>query len=131
MISLKIVTPHGTYSEDDVKSISLRSVEGQMTLLTDHLPIFASLVPCKLALVDNNDQRYEYALSGGFCHLEDNKAMILTDAIEGKTEIDLERAKRAYERAKARIEKKDEVTNLKRAQLALERAVNRINVYGG
>ena len=62
---------------------------------------------------------------------EDNKAMILTDAIEGKTEIDLERAKRAYERARARIEKKDEVTNLKRAQLALERAVNRINVYGG
>ena len=34
-------------------------------------------------------------------------------------------------RARARIEKKDEVTNLKRAQLALERAVNRINVYGG
>lgn len=84
MISLKIVTPHGTYSEVDVKSISLRSVEGQMTLLTNHLPIFASLVPCKLALVDNNDQRHEYALSGGFCHLEDNKAMILTDAIEGK-----------------------------------------------
>ena len=46
MISLaKIVTPRGTYSEVDVKSISLRSVEGQMTLLTDHLPIFASLVP--------------------------------------------------------------------------------------
>lgn len=39
MISLKIVTPRGTYSEVDVKSISLRSVEGQMTLLTDHLPI--------------------------------------------------------------------------------------------
>ena len=66
-----------------------------------------------------------------FVHMENNKALILTDAIEGKGDIDLERAKKAYARARARIDKKDSATNLKRAQLALEKAINRINVYGG
>ena len=131
MISLRIVTPHGKYTEFDVKSIHLRSVEGEMTLLTNHLPIFAALVPCRLGVVDQQDNRLEYALSGGFVHMENNKALILTDAIEGKGDIDLERAKKAYARARARIDKKDSATNLKRAQLALEKAINRINVYGG
>ena len=36
----------------------------------------------------------------------------------------MERAKRAFR------EKKDSDTNLKRAQLSLERAINRIHVYG-
>ena len=51
------------------------------------------------------------------------------DAIEGKGEIDLERAKKAYERARKRIEKKDSDTDMKRAQLALQRAIIRIHVY--
>ena len=56
--------------------------------------------------------------------------MILADAIEGKKDIDLERAKKSMERAKERLEQKDSNTNLKRAQLSLERAINRIHVYG-
>ena len=59
-----------------------------------------------------------------------NEGMILADAIEGKKDIDLERAKKSMERAKERLEKKDSDTNLKRAQLSLERAINRIHVYG-
>ena len=55
--------------------------------------------------------------------------MILCDAIEGKNEIDIQRAKAAYQRAQQRLEKKDVNTNMKRASLALEKAINRIHVY--
>lgn len=131
MISIKIVTPLGKYKELEVKSIHLKSVEGELTILPNHMPIFAALVPCRFVLTDANDEKLEFALAGGFCHFEKNKALVLTDAIEGKGEIDLERAQKAYERARARLDKKDDATNLKRAQLALQRAINRINVYGG
>lgn len=131
MISLRIITPQGQYTQKDVNSIHLTSVEGELTLLTNHVPIFLGLVPCRLVLKDTEDKKWEYAIAGGFCHLENNKAILLTDAIEGKGDIDLERAKKAYARARARIDKKDSATNLKRAQLALEKAINRINVYGG
>lgn len=131
MIALDIITPLGEYLKEDVKSIGIRSVEGQMTILSNHLPIVAALVPCRLVLKQENDKSEEFALSGGFLQFADNKALILTDAIEGTREIDLERARAAYERARKRLEKKDTTTNMKRAELALQRALNRINVSGG
>ncbi|MDD7281348.1 ATP synthase F1 subunit epsilon [Floccifex sp.] len=129
MISLRIVTPKGNYLTRDVKSIHIKSVEGEMTILSNHIPIFASIVPNDLVLEEENGEKNHYALSGGFLHFENNEALLLTDAIEGKGEIDLERAKKAYERARKRIEKKDSDTDMKRAQLALQRAIIRIHVY--
>jgi F-type H+-transporting ATPase subunit epsilon len=128
MISLKIVTPLGEYFNEPVKSINVRTVEGQIGLLPNHMPLVAALVPCKLAIVNETGEKREYAISGGFLHFDDNKALLLTDAAEGQDEIDLERAKAAYERARKRIDKKDSTTNMKRAELALQRAMNRINV---
>lgn len=130
MIDIKVVTPRGEYLQTQVKSIHLKTVMGEMTLLPNHMPIFASLVPCKMVLKNKEDQIQEYAISGGFLQFDQNKSMILTDAIEGKGEIDLARAKAAYRRARERIDKKDANTNMKCAQLALERAINRISVSG-
>ena len=53
---------------------------------------------------------------------------ILADAFEGKDEIDVERAKRAKERAEKRLARKDANTSIRRAQVALDRAMNRIRV---
>ena len=130
MISIKVVTPLGEYLSTEVKSIHLKSVEGEMTILPNHMPIVASLVPCPLVLKDAQDENKEYAISGGFIHFSKNEALLLTDAIEGKGEIDLERAKKAYERARIRLEKKDTNTNMKRAELSLARAINRIHIHG-
>ncbi|MCI7801789.1 MAG: ATP synthase F1 subunit epsilon [Floccifex porci] len=128
MIALRIVTPKGNYASLNVKSIHIKSVEGEMTILSNHIPIFASIVPCELVLECEDGNKNEYALSGGFFHFENNEALLLTDAIEGKGEIDLERAKKAYERARKRLEKKDSNTDMKRAELALQRAIIRIHV---
>lgn len=130
MIKIRVVTPLGEYLDLDVKSIHVKSVEGEMTILPKHMPLVAALVPCRLKLTDESGKELEYAISGGFVHFGNDEALLLTDAIEGKNEIDLERAKKAYERARARIDKKDEHTNLKRAQLSLQRAINRISVHG-
>jgi len=130
MIDLRVVTPMGEYMDEPVKSIHLKTVEGEMTILSNHMPIVASLVPCRLSITKENDVVDDYSISGGFLHFSQNKALLLTDAIEGRNEIDLERAKKAYERARARIDKKDTHTNMKRAELSRQRAINRIHVHG-
>lgn len=130
MITFKVVTPKGEYLNQELKSIHVKTVIGETTILPNHMPIFASLVPCKMILKDVQDQEQIYALSGGFLQFDKNQGMILADAIEGKEDIDIERAKQSMKRAKDRIEKKDSKTNMKRAELSLERAINRIHVYG-
>ena len=128
MISLKVVTPKGKYHECDAKSIHCKSVEGEMTILPNHIPLFASLVPCKLTVENDKGEKEEYAISGGLLQFNQNKSLLLTDAIEGKDEIDIPRAEAALKRAKERLAKKDSNTNMKRAELALYRAINRISV---
>ncbi|MCF0106885.1 MAG: ATP synthase F1 subunit epsilon [Holdemanella sp.] len=130
MIAIKVVTPRGRYLECDVMSIHCKSVEGEMTILPNHIPIFASLVPCKLVLESAKGVKEEYALSGGLLQFDDNKSMILTDAIEGRDEIDIPRAEAALKRAQERLARRDSNTNMKRAEAALKRAVNRISVKG-
>ncbi|MBP3851749.1 MAG: ATP synthase F1 subunit epsilon [Erysipelotrichaceae bacterium] len=129
MMHIKIVTPREVYMDKDIDSIHVKTVEGEITLLPNHTPIFAALVPCPM-LIGHTSQIDEYALSGGFLKMENKNVLILTDAVEGKGEIDIERAQAAYKRAKERIEKKDADTNMRRANLALQRAITRINVYG-
>lgn len=50
MIAFKVVTPKGEYLKQEVKSIHVKTVVGETTILPNHMPIFASLVPCKLVL---------------------------------------------------------------------------------
>lgn len=128
MIELEIVTPNGHYLDDTVKSIHAKSLMGEFTLLPNHMPIVMSLVPCRLVLTMKNDNKEEYAISGGILHFDANKATLLTDAIEGKAEIDIPRAQAAYKRARTRIEKQTEQTNMRRAELALQRAINRLSI---
>lgn len=130
LIDLKIVSPKGVYANKQVKSITVNSVEGQMTILPNHIPIFAALVPCELTLRYEDAENETYAISGGFFQFDQNKSLLLTDAIEGRGEIDLERAQKAYQRAKERLEKRDSDTNMRRAELALKRAIARMNVHG-
>ena len=127
MIHIKVVTPRGTYLESDVDSVHMKTVVGEITLLPNHTPLFAALVPCQLDL----KQEDPYALAGGFTKFEKDRCLILTDAIEGRKDIDIERARQAAKRAQDRLDKKDPKTNMHRAQLALARAINRISVYGG
>ena len=64
MIAFKVVTPKGEYLKQEVKSIHVKTVVGETTILPNHMPIFASLVPCKLVLKNENDEEEIFAISG-------------------------------------------------------------------
>ena len=128
MIKLKIITPLRLYKECEVASVHVATVDGETTILPNHMPIVAMLKTCECILEENKEKKH-YALAGGILQFHYNEMRILSDAIEGQHEIDIERARRAKERAEKRLAKKDEKTNINRAEVALTKAVNRIKVY--
>jgi F-type H+-transporting ATPase subunit epsilon len=69
-------------------------------------------------------------VTGGFAEVSNNKVSVLVDAAEKSNDIDLDRAKRAMERAKERLtldrDRKD--IDFLRAEAALRRAVARLKV---
>ena len=129
MITIKIITPLGLYKDGEVEAVHLTTVEGETTILPNHIPMVAMLKTSKCSLKEIGVYK-DYEIAGGLMQFADNEIRVLADAIEGREEIDIERARRAKERAEARLAKQDSRTNLKRAEVALAKAINRIHVYG-
>ena len=130
MLKVKIVTPSGLYGTFEASQAHVTTTVGECTLLPHHMPLVASLRISKLILTINNEPT-EFAISSGILHLIEDQLNILVDSCEGKEEIDLERARKSAERAKKRLERKDSNTSIRRAEVSLQRALNRINVKTG
>ncbi len=126
-LHVRIVTPQGIYKEFDTPIINIQTEDGNQGVLPNHMPLVTMLRIGSMTS-DENGVRQTYAIAGGLFYFRDNVAEILTDAIENKNDIDLERAKKAKERAENRLESNDPNIDLKRAQLALSKALNRIEI---
>jgi ATP synthase F1, epsilon subunit len=129
MIHCRIVTPHGVYKELDTSILNIETQDGQRGILPEHMPIVTMLRIGKMTTVES-DKRMEYAVTGGLFYFRDNKAEIMVDAIENKDEIDVERAIAAKIRAEQRLQSNDKNVDQVRAEIALKKALNRLNVKG-
>ncbi|MFH0931449.1 MAG: ATP synthase F1 subunit epsilon, partial [Candidatus Zixiibacteriota bacterium] len=102
---------------------------GYLGVLTDHAPLITSLVPGKLTMKkDSKNTEVILAISGGFLEVLKNKVVILADAVEFGRDIDLERAKKALERANQRLKSKEKEIDIPRALASFKRAQNRIAI---
>ncbi|MBK7142721.1 MAG: ATP synthase F1 subunit epsilon [bacterium] len=132
MFRLSIVTPEQIEYEGDVKSLTAPGSDGYLGVLSHHAPLITALKPGKIEFRDNNDAVHVLAVSNGFLEVSHNRATILADAIEDCNQIDIERARAAYERNKARLisaEKGETEIDLPSIRAAMERATNRIRIY--
>jgi len=132
MFHLSIVTPEKSYYEGEIKSLVVPGTEGYLGILSHHAPLITALMPGKIEFRDENDEVNIMAVSGGFLEVSNNLTTILADTVEDADEIDIERARAAYEREKKRLisagEAETEI-DLPSVRAALARAANRIKVY--
>ncbi|MCR5300257.1 MAG: ATP synthase F1 subunit epsilon [Erysipelotrichaceae bacterium] len=127
LIDVTINTPRGLYKQTKASIVNVVSPDGQRGILPNHVPIVVSLTVSKMTMEE--EKREAYAISGGVLYFHNNQCMILTPTIENVNDIDLERAIKAKERAERRLARavNDENVDMARAQVALQRAINRIN----
>jgi F-type H+-transporting ATPase subunit epsilon len=125
-LSVEIITPSSTVFKGTAKSVSVPGSLGNFQILFNHAPILSSLDIGKIKIVDMNDKSIEFATSGGTVEVNNNNVLIVVDSAENKDDIDIERAREAFNRAKERISSHKSDVDLSRAELALQRALNRI-----
>lgn len=127
MIKAKVVTPNGIYKQFDTPFINITSKDGERGILPNHVPVVFMLDIGKMETSENNEKKV-YAISGGMFYFENKQANIIVNSIEVKEDIDVNRALASKERQLEKLEKKDPNMDLKRAQVALKRALNRIEI---
>jgi F-type H+-transporting ATPase subunit epsilon len=124
---LDIVTPDKSFYNGEVDMTIFRTSTGDIGVLRDHEPTVA---PLKIGAIKIKigEEIKEAACSDGFVNIEEDHVTIITDAAEWAGEIDVERAKAAAERAKARLEGQGQGVDVGRARVSMTRAMNRVNV---
>ena len=127
MFRLHIVLPSGTYLEAEVSAITLPSVDGQRTVLPNHMALVLPLEIGNLYTKKNNERTY-YHVSNGTFTFEDNLATLMVETIESQKDIDFNRALRAKERAEKRLEDYSHTIDMVRAEAALKRALSRLRL---
>lgn len=131
MFKLSVVSPERVLYEEEVQGIVVPGSEGYLGVLSNHAPLISSLVPGKITITESDEKQRIAAVSGGFIEVSDNVATILAETVEFVEEIDLDRAKTAYQRAKERLGLKESTIDMQRAQAALRRAENRLKIVEG
>jgi len=127
-IRLEIVTPERKVYSEDVTMVIVKGELGEIGILPNHAPLATPLV-ISIVKIKKDGLELNVAIGGGFFEVGNNKAVILAETAEFPENIDLERAQKAKERAEKRLaNKSDEDLDVKRVELALQRALNRINV---
>ena len=124
---LRVITPDRVFYENQVQMVEFDTTEGEIGVLPGHIPMTVIIRPGILTITEAGGDK-EAALHAGFAELLPDRVTILAEIIEWPDEIDEERATAALERAKARLREKASTTDLARAELALQRAVARIEV---
>lgn len=130
-IKLEIISPNKVVYSSDIDMLIVRSIAGDLGIMPKHAPLLAGLVPHAMrAMIDGTENLI--AVSGGFIQVQPDKIIVLASAAELPIEIDINRAKKAYERAQKRLESFKENPEVKgdvdtlRARAALERAKARL-----
>ncbi|MGO4889159.1 F0F1 ATP synthase subunit epsilon [Anaerobacillus sp. MEB173] len=129
-INVNVVTPDGKIFDGDVEMVSAKAQSGELGILPGHIPMVAPLTVCAVRLKTGSDVQL-VAVSGGFLEIRPDQVTVLAESAELPSDIDVERARAAKERAERRMQQdKSDSIDFKRAELALKRAINRLNVSG-
>ncbi len=124
-IKLEIVTPDRVVLSEEVDYVGVPGVMGQFGVLKNHIPYLAALSIGTLYYKKGSETKYVF-VSGGFAEVNGDTITILAESAERAEEIDVERAKKAKERAEKRLQQQKEDIDFARAKAALQRALVRL-----
>ena len=140
-MTVQVVTPDGLKYDHHASFIHAVTKDGQIGILPGHINLIAPLEvdELKVRRVDDESHVDWIAVNGGIIEVKDDFITIVADSAERERDIDVSRAERAKQRAERVLEeetkrvleeatKSDRIDEVQRAQVALRRALNRINV---
>ncbi|MEI6278461.1 MAG: F0F1 ATP synthase subunit epsilon [Verrucomicrobiae bacterium] len=102
MLRLEIVTPDQKTYSDDVDSVVIPGIEGELGVLPLHVPLMTQLAPGELRVVKGGEE-IRLAVGEGFVEISSDKVAVLTDMAIRESDIDESAAEEAVRRAEGEM----------------------------
>ena len=128
LFDLKIITPDRVFYSGKASFLELNTVEGGNGIYKNHIPMTTVLEPGIATITEEGGNKKEAALHTGFMEILGDRITILAEIAEWPDEIDRNRAQEAKIRAERRLQNDKSNVNITRAELALHKALVRIEL---
>lgn len=124
---VEVVSPERVLFSGEATMVLTRTLDGDIAFQANHAPFLGALSEChtKIYLPDGSVQ--DVAVHGGFVEVSNNTVTILSDVAELSQDIDVDRARRARQRAESAVSHEHDAE----VEGALRRAHARLNASGG
>lgn len=123
---LEIISPDRIFYTNDVTMVEYNTVDGEVGVYAEHIPMTQIIAPGRLTITEENGQKTA-ALLSGFVEITPEKVTILAEAVEWPQNIDVARARRARQRAQQILEQETDERETALAEAALARALVRLD----
>lgn len=128
LFDLKIITPDRVFYSGKASFLELNTVEGEIGIYKNHIPMTTVLEPGIATITEEGGNKKEAALHTGFMEILGDRITILAEIAEWPDEIDRNRAQESKIRAERRLQNDKSNINITRAELALHKALVRIEL---
>jgi len=125
-MQVELVSAERRLWSGEAEMVIARTTEGEIGILPGHAPVLGELVTGLLRIVIPGGPEVVAAVHGGFLSVSATGVSVLADIAELGTDIDLQRAQEAYDRAQHTITADDDAE----AKAALDRATARLQAKG-
>jgi F-type H+-transporting ATPase subunit epsilon len=124
---LEIVTPEKRVVDTTAEEVQIPGKNGYLGVLPGHSPLITELAVGEVKYHSGGDE-HRLAVAWGFAEVLPEKVTILAETAEAPSEIDVERARKAKERAEQRLTSGDINFDVERSLNALLKAETRLDV---
>ena len=100
-LDLEIVTPERRVAKTTCDEVRAPGVKGSFGIRPGHASFISALEPGQLTVVTGGAEE-RYAVGGGLLQVDQDRVIVLADSAEPREEIDVERARRAFQEANER-----------------------------
>jgi len=119
---LEILSPESAVFSDSVDEVSLPTEKGEITILTNHVPLFSKLSEGEVK-IKKGDKQTLIAIAGGFLEVEKEKVSVLSDYAVKAENIEIAKALEAKKRAEELLKNRDETTDMLIVEKELQRTI--------
>ncbi len=127
LFQVEIITPERVFYTGEATMIEFTTTEGDIGVYKNHIPLTAVLSPGIVTITESAGGK-KAAVHSGFAEILGDKVTLLAEIAEWPDEIDKNRAQEAKMRAERRLKVKEAGLDVKRAEIALKKALVRIDV---
>ncbi len=126
-MQLDIVTPEKKAFSDQIDSVVVPGVEGEMGILKSHAPLVTTLNPGELRYLKDGEE-HSLAIGTGVVEISNDRVSVLTDMALDESEIDEDAVEKALARAQDSMKEISTPEEVAAVQVSIQKSLAQLHI---